>query len=200
MFRPRYRRRDECQFAERSLKMMVQRRTAVGGEMQSKIRVGILAATGTIGQRFVELLANHPKFEISALAASTNSAGKTYREACRWQISNGPPSQVADMLISECKPDLDCELIFSALPTDQAREREPEFASAGYKLFTNASPYRMRDDVPLLIPEVNPDHLKLLPAQQTFSSGGFIVANPNFSASVLVISLAPLHAAFGRGR
>jgi aspartate-semialdehyde dehydrogenase len=101
------------------------------------------------------------------------------------------------MPISEFKPDLHCELIFSALPTDQARELEPEFASAGYKLFTNASPYRMRDDVPLLIPEVNPDHLKLLPAQQTFSSGGFIVANPNCSASVVVIALAPLHAAFG---
>ena len=165
--------------------------------MSKKLRAGILAATGTIGQRFVQLLANHPNFELTALAASSNSAGKTYREACAWQLSSDPPANIADMTVHECTPDLECDVIFSALPTDQARDLEPVFALAGYKVFTNASAYRMQDNVPLLIPEVNPSHLQLVRSQATFSSGGFIAANPNCSAAVVVTALAPLHQAFG---
>ena len=165
--------------------------------MPQKLRAGILAATGTIGQRFVELLADHPYFELTALGASSNSAGRTYREACAWQLSADPPSKVAEMIVRECTPDMDCEVVFSALPTDQARVLEPQFAAAGYKVFTNASAYRMQADVPLLIPEVNPDHLHLVRRQQTFPSGGFIAANPNCSAAVVVPALAPLHRAFG---
>jgi aspartate-semialdehyde dehydrogenase len=165
--------------------------------MTKKIRVGILAATGTIGQRFVELLANHPDFEITALAASSQSAGKTYQEACAWQLSNDPPEHIARMIMRECTPDLECDLIFSALPTDQARVLEPLFAQAGYKVFTNSSSFRMDPNVPLLIPEVNPDHLGLVRSQATFVNGGFIAANPNCSAAVVVTALAPLHRAFG---
>ncbi|BDP44500.1 aspartate-semialdehyde dehydrogenase (plasmid) [Deinococcus aetherius] len=165
--------------------------------MPQKLRAGILAATGTIGQRFVELLADHPHFEITALAASSNSAGKTYREACAWQLSSDPPASVAGMVVRECTPDLECDVVFSALPTDQARDLEPQFAAAGYKVFTNASAYRMQGDVPLLIPEVNPDHLQLVKQQKVFSSGGFIAANPNCSAAVVVPALAPLHRTFG---
>jgi len=93
--------------------------------MPKKLRTGILAATGTIGQRFIELLANHPNFEITALAASSASIGKTYREACAWQLSSDPPLNVAEMVVRECTPELACDVVFSALPTDQARAREP---------------------------------------------------------------------------
>jgi len=165
--------------------------------MPQKLRAGILAATGTIGQRFVDLLADHPSFEITALAASSASAGRTYGDACAWQLSSDPPAHIAGMVVRECTPDLDCDVVFSALPTDQARELEPQFAAAGHRVFTNASAYRMQNDVPLLIPEVNPDHLQLVRQQKTFSAGGFIAANPNCSAAVVVPALAPLHQAFG---
>jgi aspartate-semialdehyde dehydrogenase len=93
--------------------------------MPKNLRAGILAATGTVGQRFIELLANHLNFEITALAASSASAGKTYREACAWQLSSDPPPHLAQMVVQECTAELACEVVFSALPTDQARDREP---------------------------------------------------------------------------
>jgi aspartate-semialdehyde dehydrogenase len=116
-----------------------------------KVRAGILAATGTVGQRFVQLLASHPKFEITALAGSKNSAGGVYRDVCAWQVSEDPPQQAAKMVARECIPELNCDAVFSCLPTEQATDLEPQFATAGYKLFTNAAAYRMQPDVPLLV-------------------------------------------------
>lgn len=167
--------------------------------MQKKLRVGILGATGTVGQRFVELLAGHPWFELTALTASEASAGRKYADACRWLLSSDIPAGVADMVVRETAPTIDCDVVFSALPGDQAGPVEEAFAAAGYGVFSNASAHRRDPDVPLLIPEVNPDHLSLVATQQARRSWerGFIVTNPNCSAVMLTMALAPLHATFG---
>jgi len=167
--------------------------------MQERLRVGVLGATGAVGQRFVETLVDHPWFELTALAASDVSAGRRYGDACRWMLSSDMPSGVADMLVHETAPTLDCDLVFSALPGDLAGPVEEAFASAGYGVFSNAGAHRQDPDVPLLIPEVNPDHLSLITAQRARRGWGrgFIVTNPNCSAVMLTMALAPLHAAFG---
>jgi len=165
--------------------------------MPGRLSAGILAATGTVGQRFVELLADHPNFELVGLAASPNSVGKKYGDACKWQLSSDPPQKAAKMILRDCSVDFDCDVVFSALPSDQAFALEEQLAAAGRKVFTNASAHRMGANVPLLIPEVNPRHLEMVRSQATFASGGFIVANPNCSAAGLVTALAPLHEAFG---
>jgi aspartate-semialdehyde dehydrogenase len=158
-----------------------------------------LGATGAVGQRFVELLADHPWFELAALAASDASAGRPYAQACRWMLSSDMPPAAAGMLVQETAPELDCDLVFSALPGDLAGPLEESFAAAGYGVFSNASAHRRDPDVPLLIPEVNPDHLSLVSAQRARRGWerGFIVTNPNCSAVMLTLALAPLHAAFG---
>jgi aspartate-semialdehyde dehydrogenase len=164
----------------------------------SKYRVGILGATGMVGQRFIELLENHPQFEITALAASDRSQGKPYEEACAWRLTGDMPTSVRSLAVQPPVPPLDCDLVFSSLPGDIAREAEGSFAHAGYPVISNSSAYRMDQDVPLLIPEVNHEHLSLLDAQQLDnSSGGFIVTNPNCSTIMLALALAPLHARFG---
>ncbi len=167
--------------------------------MQEKLRAGILGATGTVGQRFVESLAGHPWFELTALTASEASAGRKYSDACRWLLSSDIPAGVADMVVRETVPTIDCDVVFSALPGDQAGSVEEAFAAAGYGVFSNASAHRRDPDVPLLIPEVNPDHLALVAAQQARRGWkrGFIVTNPNCSAVMLTMALAPLHATFG---
>lgn len=167
--------------------------------MQEKIRVGVLGATGTVGQRFVELLAGHPWFELAALTASDTSAGRPYAEACRWLLSADMPSGVADMPVQETAPGIDCDLVFSALPGHLAGPVEEDFAQAGYGVFSNASAHRRDPDVPLLIPEVNPDHLSLIPTQQARRGWkqGFLVTNPNCSAVMLTVPLAPLQQRFG---
>jgi aspartate-semialdehyde dehydrogenase len=167
--------------------------------MQEKIRVGVLGATGAVGQRFVELLADHPWFELAALAASDASAGRPYGDACRWLLSSDMPSGVVDMTVGETSPALDCELVFSALPGGLAGPVEEDFASAGYGVFSNASAHRQDPDVPLLIPEVNPDHLSLIATQRVRRGWerGFIITNPNCSAVVLTMALAPLQGVFG---
>jgi aspartate-semialdehyde dehydrogenase len=167
--------------------------------MQEKLRVGVLGATGTVGQRFVELLASHPWFELTALTASEASAGRRYADACRWLLSSDIPAGVADMVVRETAPTIDCDVVFSALPGDQAGPVEVAFAAAGYGVFSNASAHRRDPDVPLLIPEVNPDHLSLVATQQARRNWeqGFIVTNPNCSAVMLTMALAPLHATFG---
>lgn len=165
----------------------------------SKIKVGVLGATGAVGQRFVQLLANHPYFELTVLAASERSTGKTYKEATNWILTAPMPADLANQAVQPITTDLDCQLLFSALPTAQAQEWESQFAAAGYGIFSNAGAHRMDSDVPLLIPEVNPDHLNLLAHQQT-SRGwrrGFIVTNPNCTAMPMTMALAPLHARFG---
>ena len=164
----------------------------------NKLRVGILGATGMVGQRFIQLLENHPQFEINALAASDRSQGKRYEEACTWRLSGEMPASVRSMIVQPPQPPLDCELVFSSLPGDIARESEGSFAAAGYPVISNSSAYRMDADVPLLIPEVNHEHLMLLETQRrNQSSGGFIVTNPNCSTIMLALALAPLHARFG---
>ena len=163
-----------------------------------KYRVGILGATGMVGQRFIQLLENHPQFKITAVAASDRSQGKTYREACTWRLNGEMPDAVRSLPVQPPAPPLDCDLVFSSLPGDIARETEGSFASAGYPVISNSSAFRMDEDVPLLIPEVNHPHLDLLRRQrQRNTSGGFIVTNPNCSTIMLALALAPLNTSFG---
>ena len=166
--------------------------------MSRKYRVGILGATGMVGQRFIQLLTGHPQFEISAVAASDRSQGKKYGEACTWRLGGEMPAAVRAMPVQPATPPLDCELVFSSLPGEIARETESSFAAAGYPVISNSSAFRMDEDVPLLIPEVNHAHLGLLERQKTkYPRGGFIVTDPNCSAIMIALALAPLHAAFG---
>jgi aspartate-semialdehyde dehydrogenase len=163
-----------------------------------KFRVGILGATGMVGQRFIQLLEHHPQFEVTAVAASDRSQGKTYGEACSWRLTGEMPQAVRSMTVQPPAPPLDCDLVFSSLPGDIAHETEGSFAAAGYPVISNSSAYRMDEDVPLLIPEVNHHHLDLLQRQrQQNTSGGYIVTNPNCSTIMLALALAPLHVAFG---
>ena len=166
-----------------------------------KRKVGILGATGAVGQRFIQLLAEHPWFEIAVLTASERSAGKPYGQAVRWILDTPIPESVRDMVVVETTPEAvagQCDLVFSALPASEARVVEPAFAAAGYPVFSNASALRMEEDVPLVIPEVNPDHLALIRVQQERRGwSGFVVTNPNCSTIHLVSALKPLHDAFG---
>ncbi len=159
------------------------------------LRVGILGATGAVGQKFVELLDGHPQFEIAALAASERSAGKPYREAANWIGGSEMPERVAEMEVLPVAPDaLDCDFVFSGLDASVAGEVERAFAEAGVPVISNARNHRMDPAVPLLIPEVNPDHTALIDGQTT---SGFIVTNPNCSTVGLVLALKPLVDAFG---
>ena len=163
-----------------------------------KIPVGILGATGVVGQRFIQLLENHPWFEVAWLAASDRSAGQAYGDAVRWRLKTAIPEPVRKMPVSPAGPDGSPHVIFAALDAGIAREMEPRFAEAACAVVSNSSAFRMQKDVPLVIPEVNPDHLALI-EQQCWrkKSGGFIVTNPNCSAIGLVVALAPLHQQFG---
>jgi aspartate-semialdehyde dehydrogenase len=165
----------------------------------NKIKVGVLGATGAVGQRFAQLLANHPYFDLVVLAASGRSAGKGYREATNWILPQPMPAHLGDMMVQAISLNPDCELLFSALPTSSAREWEGQLAAAGYGLFSNAGAHRMDSDVPLLIPEVNPEHLDLLAHQQATRGWerGFVVTNPNCTAIPMTMALAPLQPRFG---
>jgi aspartate-semialdehyde dehydrogenase len=167
--------------------------------MSRKYRVGILGATGTVGQRFIQLLENHPQFEVAALAASDRSKGKAYSEACAWRLPGEMPEAVRALKVEAPEPPLDCEIVFSSLPGDIARETEESFARAGHAVISNSSALRMDEDVPLLIPEVNHEHLAQLDTQRAARGldRGMIVTNPNCSTIMLVLALAPLHARFG---
>ncbi|HEX2223028.1 MAG TPA: aspartate-semialdehyde dehydrogenase [Thermoanaerobaculia bacterium] len=161
--------------------------------MTKKIEVGILGATGTVGQRFVQLLENHPWFELKWLAASDRSAGKPYREAASWQLEGGPPERVGGLTVEECAPGRGPRLVFSSMASSLAGDIERDFAQAGHIVVSNSSHYRMAADVPLLVPEINPDHLGLLATQRGGRGWkGGIVTNPNCAAVVLVMPLAPL--------
>ena len=165
-----------------------------------RVRIGILGATGMVGQRFVQMLEHHPEFEVTALAASDRSQGKTYGEACTWRLVGDMPAFVKSMVVQPPHPPLDCDVVVSSLPSDVARSSEEAFARAGYPVISNASSFRMDDDVPLLIPEINSDHLDVLERQRSergFTRGGYIVTNPNCSTIVMSLALAPLHAKFG---
>src|SRR2546423_1654203 len=166
--------------------------------MQTKLPVGILGATGIVGQRFVQMLEHHPWFEVAWLAASDRSEGKSYAEAARWRMKTALPQRVAEMRVSPAKPDGAPKIIFAALDSSIAAELEPRFAEAGCAVVSNSSALRMQSDVPLVIPEVNAGHLKLLECQSwRRKSGGFVVTNPNCSAIGLVMALAPLEQQFG---
>lgn len=160
-----------------------------------KYKVGILGATGAVGQKFVEILDSHPWFDVTALAASERSAGKVYKHAANWIGSRPIPPAVADMEVVDTVPDLDCDFVFSGLDAGVAEELESSFAHAGYPVISNARVFRMHDDVPLLIPEINPDHTALI-ERQDWGSGGYIVTNPNCSTVGLSCALRPLVDAF----
>src|ERR1700674_2806430 len=170
-----------------------------GAVSNNRVRVGILGATGMVGQRFVQMLEHHPEFEITALAASDRSQGKSYGEACTWRLVGDMPAFVKSMVVQPPQPPLDCDVVVSSLPSDVARSSEEAFARAGYPVISNASSFRMDEDVPLLIPEINSDHLKVLERQKSergFSTG-YIVTNPNCSTIIMALALAPLHSKFG---
>ena len=172
-------------------------------------KVGILGATGMVGQRFIQLLNNPPWFEVAWLAASDRSAGKTYAEACKWKLDTPLPARIAAMTVMpnvpEATPAADLpKIIFAALDADIARELEPKFAAAGCAVVSNSSAFRMTPDVPLVVPEVNADHLELIERQSwrnqpsaSGQPGGYIVTNPNCCAIGLVLALKPLEARFG---
>ena len=161
-------------------------------------KIGILGATGMVGQRFIQLLDRHPTFEIVWLAASDRSSGKRYADSARWKLDMPVPKNIAAMTLSPASPEAAPKIIFAALDTDIALELEPRFAEAGCAVISNSAAFRMHADVPLVIPEVNPEHLALL-EQQSWrkESGGFIVTNPNCSAIGLVLALKPLADRFG---
>lgn len=161
----------------------------------NKIPVGILGATGSVGQKFVQLLTNHPWFEIAALAASGRSSGRAYSEAVNWFQSSALDKRIGSMLVSECSPSLPSKVVFSALDSNVAGEIEAEFASKGYFVFSNSRNHRMDPSVPLLVPEINPNHLELINSQE-FGKGA-IVTNPNCSAIGLTMALKPLVDNFG---
>lgn len=166
--------------------------------MSGKIPVGILAATGAVGQRFVQHLVDHPWFEITAVTGSPRTAGRPYGEGVNWLLPGDPPPHIAEMIVQPTEPNLDVPVVFSALPSGEARALEPQFAAAGYAVLTNASPFRMDPYVPLLIPEVNPDHTAIIPHQQkAYDWKGFIVANANCSTTSIVLPLQILHQAVG---
>jgi len=164
-----------------------------------KFRAGVLGATGTVGQRLVQLLANHPWFELTEVAASERSSGKKYSEAVNWHLNTSIPVAAANLVVKSLEPALDCDFVFSALDSSVAGPAEQEFARAGYPVVSNSKNHRMSPDVPLLIPEVNAAHLDAIPVQQKNRGygSGFIVTNPNCSTAGLVLVLKPLADAFG---
>lgn len=162
--------------------------------MTAKLRVGILGATGVVGQRFVQMLEHHPNFQVTALAASDRSKGKTYRAATTWRLPGEMPAAVRELPVVAPEPPLECDVVFASLPADLARSIEGAFAAAGYPVISNSSAYRMDPDVPLVVPEINADHLGLINGKK---AEGFIVTNPNCSAVMITMALAPLHARFG---
>ncbi len=164
-------------------------------EPKEKISVGILGATGSVGQKFIELLSNHPWFEINELAASESSAGKKYKDAVDWFLPAQMPEQVTEIQVKKCEPNLDCKIVFSGLDSSVAGEIETEFAKNGYVVISNSRNHRMDKDVPLLIPEINPEHIELIKKQKY--DEGFIVTNPNCSAIGLSLALKPLLDNFG---
>jgi len=160
---------------------------------ETRIPVGILGATGMVGQHFVKFLQNHPWFDITWVGASDRSAGKPYREATAWRLDGAMPAGVQHLAVKECKPGNAPRLMFSAMDASVATEIEREFAQAGHVVVSNSRNHRMEPDVPLLVPEINPDHLKMIPLQQRRRGWkGQIATNPNCSTIVLTMALAPL--------
>ena len=161
--------------------------------MQQPIEVGVLGATGMVGQHFVKFLQGHSWFDLKWAGASDRSAGKKYRDATAWRLEGSMPGAAADLNVEDCKPGNAPRLLFSAMDASVATEIERAFAEAGHIIVSNSRNHRMEPDVPLLVPEVNPDHLKLVPLQQRKRGWkGQIVTNPNCSTIVLTMALGAL--------
>ncbi len=166
--------------------------------MQTKHPIGILGATGMVGQRYIQLLENHPWFEVAWLAASDRSSGKTYGEAAKWRLDTPLPERIAQMPVSPAEPNGAPQIIFASVEAAIARELEPRFAEAGHAVLSNSSAFRMTPNVPLVIPEVNAEHLHLIEEQPSRRrSGGYMVTNPNCATIGLVLALKPLQERFG---
>ncbi len=170
--------------------------------MNPKIPVAILGATGSVGQRFVQLLDDHPWFELVALTGSDRSLGQRYGQACHWILPEPMPERASQMLLLPSEPELSvARIAFSALPSALARQIEPRYAQAGVNVCSNASAYRQEDDVPLLLPEVNAEHAGLVPFQrQQRGWSGCIVTNPNCTSTGLTVALKALDQTFGLRR
>jgi aspartate-semialdehyde dehydrogenase len=166
--------------------------------MTVKIPVSVLGATGTVGQKFIRLLADHPWFEVAAVAASSASAGRLYGEVVRWRENVAVPDRIARLPVEPCEAPLQGPIVFSALDADVAGPIEQAFARSGAYVVTNTRNHRLDEDVPLLIPEANADHLSLIDRQREARGwSGAIIANPNCSTAALALALTPLHQAFG---
>ena len=163
-----------------------------------KIKAAILGATGMVGQRFVQLLSDHPWFVISALASSERSAGKVYAEACHWRLEGDMPAKAAEMMVQATIPPIDADVVFSALPADVARDIEPDFARAGYTICSNSSAFRYDEDVPVIIPEINADHIVMLEHQKERKGWtGRMVTSPNCTTTGAVFPMKPIDDVFG---
>ena len=166
--------------------------------MKNKYPVGILGATGMVGQRYIQLLEDHPWFEVTWLAASDRSSGKSYGEAAKWRLDMPLPERIAKMTVSPAEPDAAPKIIFASVDAAIAREMEPKFAAAGCAVISNSSAFRMASNVPLVLPEVNASHLEMIEEQPwRKNSGGYIVTNSNCSAMGLVLALKPIEERFG---
>jgi aspartate-semialdehyde dehydrogenase len=166
--------------------------------MKTKYPIGILGATGMVGQRYIQLLENHPWFEVAWLAASDRSSGKPYGEAAKWRLDTPLPERIANMTVAAADPEGAPKTIFASVDAAIAREMEPRFAAAGCAVLSNSSAFRMAPNVPLVIPEINAEHLHLIEEQPSRKqSGGYMVTNPNCSTIGLVMALKPLQDRFG---
>ena len=169
--------------------------------MATKINVGILGATGTVGQRFIQLLETHPIFKVEAIGASSTSAGKEFKDACNWKMTSDIPAAISSMIVSTCEPEnfTNCQIIFSGLDASVAGEIELAFLHAEYAVFSNSKNHRMNPAVPLIVPTVNSDHFDLIEHQRTVFGikKGFLITNANCSSTGLVCALKPLQDAFG---
>ena len=165
----------------------------------SQIPVAVLGATGSVGQRFISLLDNHPWFKVAALAASDRSIGQSYAQACRWVLNDPMPEFAREMVVVPATPEcIDAKIVFSALHNEIAKDLEPQFAQAGFAVCSNASSYRRAEDVPLLLPEVNADHIQLVKIQREQRGwSGCILTNPNCTSTGLTVALKALDDSFG---
>jgi aspartate-semialdehyde dehydrogenase len=166
--------------------------------IKTRLPIGILGATGMVGQRFIQLLENHPWFEVAWLAASDRSSGKTYGEAAKWRLDTPLPDRIARMTLSPAEPEDAPKIVFASIDAAFARELEPKFAAAGCAVVSNSSAFRMAPNVPLVLPEVNADHLHLIEEQNwRKESGGYIVTNSNCTVMGPVLALKPIEERFG---
>jgi aspartate-semialdehyde dehydrogenase len=166
--------------------------------MKKKYPIGILGATGMVGQRYIQLLEHHPWFEVAWLAASDRSSGKPYGDAARWRLDTPMPERIARMTVAPADPEGAPKIIFASVDATVAREMEPWFATAGCAVVSNSSAFCMVPNVPLVIPEINADHLHLIEEQPSRQeSGGYMVTNPNCSTIGLVMALKPIEERFG---